>query len=106
MVANSIHSPRRSPRLSDTTSPNRQSPRTIAQQKNAAAAARGGKSRSSIGTSIAARGSGDASLSPTNGKGNAKARRAHSLGGERLRKAESEKNNTLSIVPSRRNVVR
>lgn len=101
MVSISIHSPRRSPRISDQGS-KRQSPRLSARQSTGSSA-NGNKEAPS------ARVAGeDARLSPTDGRGKGPAaRRAYSLGGDYLKKAQSGKDNdnTLSIVPSRRNVV-
>lgn len=92
-------SPRRSPRIS-LDSPRRQSPRI--QEKQAANLSVKGRS-STGGLKV------DKENKSPNGSPIAKkakvARRAYSVGGERLRKVVPEKDNTISIVPSRRNVV-
>jgi hypothetical protein len=96
-----MQSPRRSPRIS-AESPKRQSPR-FSGQNAVSKKISAGKGRASTGA-LRADKENEPIVSPR-AKKTKTVRRAYSVGGELLRKTAVEKDNTISSVPSRRNVV-
>lgn len=93
-----MQSPRRSPRISAESS-KKQSP----SRKTTSLTGSSGKARASTGA-LKADKENDPNVSPAARRAKT-VRRAYSVGGEMLKKAVIVKDNTLSAVPSRRNVV-
>lgn len=100
-----MQSPRRSARISAESSPRRQSPRILEKRAlNGDSDVVVGKARASTGGLVAGK-ENEVVVSPTDGRGKP-GRRAHSMGGDRRPRRLAERDNTVSGVPSRRNVVR